>query len=351
MPIESTLKLSTWGADLLEQVDDWLVEVTLDVFTHLLPGHDLSTEQLPTLPTLNFLKSFKDEHRTRDSLCAAFNRIEELAESGNRWKSIACIHSDCYLGIGSHREVVDHAKDIAPFDAARPLKRKRGASDNKESREVLSSKRSKLRTDTCDAEVEDCFDVASTGPCSDNALSDLEAPDIPCPAHTDWTSLISFVELKDDEAASGFHFSPARHGYKNPLLRDGSDSKAVRARSVKYLVEAQLHQHRTHFFTIYIAGSWVRVFRWDRVGCLVSPAIDLSTDLWTFYNILYRIARGPNGWGFDDTAILAAESDIQKLEAYSNQGGGKTEIHDPMLNFGAKVPTSPPSLPSRNVIG
>ena len=139
-------------------------------------------------------------------------------------------------------------------------------------------------------------------------------------ARTAWAWMVSFVEVKNEESLSGFHFRPRRDesGKQLFLNNDTEVAKAARAQFVKYTTEALLRTHRTHYYAFYISGMLVRVFRWDRNGCFVSEPIDLRKDYRVFLNILYRIAKS-NDWGFDETISLATPEDMALLENFEHE--------------------------------
>ncbi|GJE93366.1 hypothetical protein PsYK624_095250 [Phanerochaete sordida] len=344
---DSPLKLSTWGAMTLAQVDSHFVELALDVFKSHIGGEDLSPEQLQDLPKFTFLKRLKDEHEKYNPLCDVFNAVEQLAETANRWKNIAHIredpHTDHRPDIGSYCDDLEEAR-VAYRDEVRPLKRKRGKRKRKPKKRAKVTKAKDPEDDDSSGSDEDGSDDEYQDP-SNALVYD------PYRARTAWGWLISFLELKDDEALSGFHFQPAFDENGNLLLlRDGEKPEAARAQFVKYFTEAMLRQHRTHYYAFYIAGTWVRVFRWDRIGCLVSPAINLTRDPGAFYNILYRLARS-NSWGFDETAVLASPEDVQKLKNYNNPNEYFKEYRNMILDFSAFYPLYTISCPAVSMNG
>ncbi|EKM57057.1 uncharacterized protein PHACADRAFT_208209 [Phanerochaete carnosa HHB-10118-sp] len=344
---DSPLKLSTWGTMTLAQVDNLFVELALDEFKKIIPGEDRSHEQLKGLPKFTFLKKLSSEHRKYNPLCDAFNAVEELAETRNRWKNIAHIpedaHTDHRPDIGSYCEALEGAV-VAYQDGVRPLKRKRARSGKVEPTRTSRSKRAKMpKTKGDDPVASEASD--SEGSDSDSEYEEDEMVNDGYRARTAWGWLVSFVEVKDDEKDSGFHFEQeADKDGKPMLLRDGDKPRAARAQFIKYFTEAMLRQHRTHYFAFYIAGTWARVFRWDRLGCLVSPAINLSKDSEIFYNIVYRISR-LNAWGFDETAVLASSEDVQKLEGYNNVDEYLQQYRDMILDYRAFYPIYKVSCP------
>ena len=268
-----------------------------------------------------------------------FNAVEELAESSNRWKNIAHIpehtHTDHRPDIGSYSTALQAAID-AHQDGIKPLKRKRTKPGRGKPRHPKRKKTKSKRHAKSEAKDLERGDSSSEDE-SDSDYEDETVDDL-YRARTAWGWLISFVEVKDDEKVSGFHFEPeADEEGKPKFVRDGDVPRAARAQFVKYFTEAMLRQHRTHYYAFYIAETWVRVFRWDRIGCLVSPPIDLLKDRETFSNILYRIARW-NAWGFDETATLASDEDIQKLATYSNVNEYLQEYRDMIMEHRAFYP-------------
>jgi hypothetical protein len=102
------------------------------------------------------------------------------------------------------------------------------------------------------------------------------------------------------------------------LLRETDAGKKARVQQDVYALEMQNRQHRTHAFTLYIAGKSARIFRWDRAGCIVSTPINLISDPQHLLNCIYRLATGGRtAQGFDPTAQLVSKADIEKLRAYN----------------------------------
>lgn len=124
--------------------------------------------------------------------------------------------------------------------------------------------------------------------------------------------MITAVEVKQPGAETGFGFQPSK-----PLLRRAKNAPAVRSEYATYASEMMLRQHRTHVYTIYIAGQWARIFRWDRNGAIISQPIDMKKNLKQLLNVIYRLAAAdPKTQGFDPTASLVGEAEIERLRMY-----------------------------------
>lgn len=217
----------------LAKVAKCFVGLAIDNFIRLLPGADLPEEQLDDFPKFRFLKTLKDGHKKYDPMCDALQAVKELAETSNKWKKMADIpednHTDRRPDVGSSCEELEGA--LTAFqDGIRPLKRRR--SKRKKLKKAGRSKRPGLeatKTRSLDSDYEQ---------------SDAEVAMDRHHARTAWGWLISFVEVKDDEAVSGFYFKATLDSDgKGSLLRDGDKPKAARAQFIKYFTEVMLRQH------------------------------------------------------------------------------------------------------------
>lgn len=144
-----------------------------------------------------------------------------------------------------------------------------------------------------------------------------------------WAWMMTFVECKESEGGSAFHFSQ-----KKKFLRETDDGFQSQAQIAKYAAEIQIRQHRKHVWSFYFAGSWVRVQRWDRSGCMVSEALDLrvAEDKIAFINFLYRFASlAPEDLGYDTTSILATPKEIKMLKDYKSDNGALEWFRDHMV--------------------
>ena len=138
--------------------------------------------------------------------------------------------------------------------------------------------------------------------------------------------MVTAVVVKRAGAESGFGFAP-----DEPLLRTGDQAETVRIRFEKSAGEIMLRQHRTHLYTIFIAGWYARLFRWDRNGAVVSHPIDIRTDWKQLFNFIYRLARAsPAIQGFDPTVTLATAAEVAKLRAHE-AGNEHLEEHKKLI--------------------
>lgn len=72
---------------------------------------------------------------------------------------------------------------------------------------------------------------------------------------------------------------------------------------IKRVEEIWLQQHRTHLFTISMAGSMARFLRWDRSGTIITRAFDIRQQpelLRDFQSLYYRSSRVVRGY---DTTV------------------------------------------------
>ena len=154
--------------------------------------------------------------------CDIFNTIEEIAGSGYRWKIVA-----------NHGESldVDHRPDMARY-----------STDVPQAKSAYGRK--------------------------------VGRPDDPNIARCAWAWMSSYVEVKNGADSSGFYFGDRDGDGHFRFLRDSEKGKIARAQFIKYATEAMLRQHRTHYYSIYISDMSVRVFRWDRVGCVATGLRD-----------------------------------------------------------------------------
>ena len=140
--------------------------------------------------------------------------------------------------------------------------------------------------------------------------AEAQLPDIS--ARAAWAWMVSAGEVKPNERRAGFHFK-----YKGFLINT-PDGRKARAQYAKYATEIMLRQHRTHLFTFYISGCWVRVFYWDRNGCVVSQPANLNTNPERFANFVFRLLKlTRKRQGYDDSVQLAKPDEIVQFRNWN----------------------------------
>lgn len=137
-----------------------------------------------------------------------------------------------------------------------------------------------------------------------------------------WPWMLSCMEVKYPGKPSGFWFPPGDvDAYEDGhLFAEGDQNAKVLAQFVAYATEIMLRQHRTHLFAFYVSGPWVRAFRFDRSGCLVSKPFHVVKSPRIFPNLLYRLfCASPKEQGFDDTVKLATDADKNELKSFDTK--------------------------------
>ena len=76
---------------------------------------------------------------------------------------------------------------------------------------------------------------------------------------------------------------------------------------ITYVAEIFARQHRIWVFSIAIFGSRARLFRWDRVGCIVSESFDIRHQPAPLCEFLWRFSQTSDaGRGHDPTIHMAS---------------------------------------------
>ncbi|GJE86557.1 hypothetical protein PsYK624_026370 [Phanerochaete sordida] len=126
-----------------------------------------------------------------------------------------------------------------------------------------------------------------------------------------------------------------------------------RAQHAKYAAQIMLRQHRLHVISFYISGAYIRAFRWDQAGCIMTDAVNLLDNPDDFYDLLYCLGNlGDKWWGFDDTAVRASEAEKKLIEAYQTTNEhldrARKDIWDNKLQYPIYKITCPSvSIPNR----
>ncbi|GJE86570.1 hypothetical protein PsYK624_026500 [Phanerochaete sordida] len=295
----SPLKSVSWSSQTVEQFDDRCVQISIDALKELIGGKGVKDEDKGRLKNFQsvHIENLPDNSESSKyrPLCNILNIVELIAGSDYRWKIVA--------NLGESSEV-DHRPDLARY----PINIK----------EAKAAYRRKVKHP---------------------AFMNI--------ARCAWAWMASFIEVKNNEEFSGFFFSliPDENG-EIPFLRNTEKAKIARAQFIKYATEALLRQHRTHYYSFYIAGMAVRVFRWDRVGCLVSEPIDLAADHVTFLDILHRLATAEDNYGADDTVVRATSADIGPVREFKTTNDDLRDYQEMMLDDLESYPIYKVSCPT-----
>ncbi|KAH9889374.1 hypothetical protein C8Q73DRAFT_793575 [Cubamyces lactineus] len=79
---------------------------------------------------------------------------------------------------------------------------------------------------------------------------------------------------------------------------------------IAFASEVFARQHRVFLFTVSVAGSTARLFRWDRSGCVVTEAFDIHDHPETFAEFFWRFSKLSNtGRGHDLTIQMASREE------------------------------------------
>ncbi|KAJ8468983.1 hypothetical protein ONZ51_g9291 [Trametes cubensis] len=79
---------------------------------------------------------------------------------------------------------------------------------------------------------------------------------------------------------------------------------------IAFATEVFARQHRVFLFTISLAGSLARFFRWDRSGCIVTNAFDIREHAEIFADFFWRFSKlSDAGRGHDLTIRMASKEE------------------------------------------
>ena len=119
----------------------------------------------------------------------------------------------------------------------------------------------------------------------------------------------------DAPAAEGLPSTEAE-GSGRRFLRSGIGAEGSLGQMADYVSKIFRRQHRTHLFSLFIFQGQARIIRWDRVGAIVSTVIDFEEDPSLLHKVIWRYARmNQVQRGFDCTAVLATEEEIDKMRS------------------------------------
>lgn len=268
-------------------------QVPLSVIEECLGGNDMHPDQLQyvkdfrNLDTKTTLKSARKlEKKFYIDICRAGNSIAAVAAKASKLPKLVVKTTSDWPETGSN----DMKIDVAIYP-------------------------------TC-PEAKDAYTVEGRGPYA---------------ASCAWQWMISGMEVKRSGEPSGFWFPSGNvDEYEGPapLLVEGDDKQtAARAQFFKYATEIMLRQHRSHLFAFYICGPWVRAFRFDRSGCIVSEPFHVVRSRRVLPNLLYRLfCASPAQQGFDDTIKRPTPKELQDLVAFNPNDPLLKHYKDWMLN-------------------
>ena len=149
-----------------------------------------------------------------------------------------------------------------------------------------------------------------------------------------WSWMMTFVECKCNEDSAPFFFTD-----NGKFLREGDAAAAGRAQVAKYASEIQLRQHRTHLFSMYFCGGYIRLMRWDCAGCVVSEPINLLERPADILNFIFRLSRlTMEQLGYDLTAIPATPKEIKILEEYQSPNAELMQYRNHMVLWQKEYP-------------
>ncbi|EKM48550.1 uncharacterized protein PHACADRAFT_108744, partial [Phanerochaete carnosa HHB-10118-sp] len=115
-------------------------------------------------------------------------------------------------------------------------------------------------------------------------------------------------------------------------LHKSDNGNKARAQHAKYAAQIMLRQHRLHVISFYISGEWIRAFRWDQAGCVMTDAVNLVDNPDDFYDLLYCLGNLPDRLsGYDETVTRASENDIRLLRDYTSENDDLQRARSDML--------------------
>ncbi|KAL1939417.1 hypothetical protein VTO73DRAFT_9973 [Trametes versicolor] len=126
-----------------------------------------------------------------------------------------------------------------------------------------------------------------------------------------------FIEVKADAALDFFVDPPPQatpehcdsHDFFAQFQNEEIKRRTERAfrQHVAYAMEIQARQHRVHLFSISIAGSCVRLLRWDRSGIIITKSFDILTHPDLLCDFLSRFAFASDyARGHDGSVAIAS---------------------------------------------
>ncbi|KAI9067356.1 hypothetical protein FKP32DRAFT_1563738 [Trametes sanguinea] len=82
---------------------------------------------------------------------------------------------------------------------------------------------------------------------------------------------------------------------------------------LSFVAEVFARQHRQFLFTVSLAGSLARLYRWDRSGCIVTRAFDIREDPMTFAEFLWRFSKLSDADRGHDLTVRIASAEEESM--------------------------------------
>ncbi|KAI0775524.1 hypothetical protein BD413DRAFT_429883, partial [Trametes elegans] len=108
----------------------------------------------------------------------------------------------------------------------------------------------------------------------------------------------------------GPHTSRADHNFLTEFESEKDEALAARALGlhIAFATEIFARQHRVFLFTISMSGSFVRLLRWDRSGCIVSSAFSIHEHPDILIDFLWRFSQTSQAGRGHDLSVYPANA-------------------------------------------
>ncbi|RDX42650.1 hypothetical protein OH76DRAFT_1488529 [Lentinus brumalis] len=84
---------------------------------------------------------------------------------------------------------------------------------------------------------------------------------------------------------------------------------------ISYVTEIFARQHRHFLFSVAMFGSRARLFRWDRIGCIVTESFDIRAQPEVLCDFLWRFSHASDGRRGHDLTVQVASSEDEAVFA------------------------------------
>ncbi|KAK7692047.1 hypothetical protein QCA50_005452 [Cerrena zonata] len=125
-----------------------------------------------------------------------------------------------------------------------------------------------------------------------------------------------WAEVKPDAVLDAFF---NKDDYTS-LEKNKGDSAKTRGQLISYAAALMSRQHRTFLFSLLICDHYVRFFRWDRSGCVVSELVDFHEhpEILAYFFLLYsRLTAAERG--YDTNVSSPTEEEEQSFRDASKE--------------------------------